>query len=62
MFFRPSAIPLVEEWRRYINEDPRNRWDQEPLYSYSHHRTSLIRAALPLTPCRPVADTVPPFR
>ncbi|EOD17198.1 hypothetical protein EMIHUDRAFT_459022 [Emiliania huxleyi CCMP1516] len=50
MFFRPSAIPLVEEWRRYINEDPRNRWDQEPLYSYSHHRTTLIS-------CRPTANT-----
>lgn len=55
MFFRPSAIPLVEEWRRYINEDPRNRWDQEPLYSYSHHRTTLIS-------CRPTANTVPPCR
>jgi hypothetical protein len=28
MFFRPSALPLVIEWRRYIGEDPRNRWDQ----------------------------------
>ena len=28
MFFRKSAMPLVEEWRRVIKEDPRNRWDQ----------------------------------
>jgi len=28
MFFRKSALPLVEEWRRVIGEDPRNRWDQ----------------------------------
>ena len=28
MFFRKSALPLVEEWRRYIGEDPASRWDQ----------------------------------
>ena len=28
MFFRPSALPLVEEWRRVINEDRVGRWDQ----------------------------------
>ena len=28
MFFRKSAMPLVEEWRRVIKEDPRSRWDQ----------------------------------
>lgn len=28
MFFRPSALPLVLEWRRFIGEDPRTRWDQ----------------------------------
>ena len=28
MFFRPSAMPLVEEWRRVIRENPTSRWDQ----------------------------------
>ena len=28
MLFRKSALPLVEEWRRVIRADPRNRWDQ----------------------------------
>ena len=28
MFFRKSALPLVEEWRRVIREAPRTRWDQ----------------------------------
>ena len=28
VFFRKSALPLVEEWRRVIKEDPRTRWDQ----------------------------------
>jgi hypothetical protein len=28
MFFRPSALPLVEEWRRVIREQPTKRWDQ----------------------------------
>ena len=28
MFFRKSALPLVEEWRRVIREQPRSRWDQ----------------------------------
>ena len=28
MFFRKSALPLVEEWRAVIKSDPRNKWDQ----------------------------------
>ncbi len=28
MFFRASALPLVEEWRRVIRADPRQKWDQ----------------------------------
>ena len=28
MFFRASAIPLVEEWRKVIKEDQVGRWDQ----------------------------------
>uniref|UniRef100_A0A7S0LS50 Nucleotide-diphospho-sugar transferase domain-containing protein n=1 Tax=Coccolithus braarudii TaxID=221442 RepID=A0A7S0LS50_9EUKA len=28
MFFRKSSLPLVEEWRRVIAEQPRSRWDQ----------------------------------
>ena len=28
MFFRKSALPLVEEWREVIRSDPRNKWDQ----------------------------------
>ena len=28
MFFRKSALPLVEEWRRVIREQPKTRWDQ----------------------------------
>ena len=28
MFFRSSSLPLVEEWRRVILEQPEERWDQ----------------------------------
>ena len=28
MFFRPSALPLVDEWLKVINEDRVGRWDQ----------------------------------
>ena len=28
MFFRKSALPLVEEWRRVIKTDPTRLWDQ----------------------------------
>ena len=28
MFFRKSALPLVQEWRQVIRSDPRNKWDQ----------------------------------
>ena len=28
MFFRPSALPLVSEWRKVIREQPKTRWDQ----------------------------------
>ena len=28
MFFRKSALPLVEEWRRVIKSDPTRLWDQ----------------------------------
>jgi hypothetical protein len=28
MFFRKTALPLVEEWRSVIRADPRSRWDQ----------------------------------
>ena len=28
MFFRASSLPLVEEWRRVILEQPEERWDQ----------------------------------
>jgi hypothetical protein len=28
MFFRPSALPLVAEWRKVIREQPKTRWDQ----------------------------------
>eukprot|EP00908_Phaeocystis_cordata_P009444 Transcript_20222.p1 GENE.Transcript_20222~~Transcript_20222.p1 ORF type:complete len:405 (+),score=171.88 Transcript_20222:214-1428(+) len=28
MFFRGSALPLVEEWRKVIREQPEERWDQ----------------------------------
>ena len=28
MFFRKGALPLVEEWRRVIREQPTQRWDQ----------------------------------
>ena len=28
MFFRPTALPLVDEWLKVINEDRVGRWDQ----------------------------------
>ena len=28
MFFRASALPLVDEWLKVINEDRVGRWDQ----------------------------------
>jgi hypothetical protein len=28
MYFRTSAMPLVEEWRTVIRSDPANKWDQ----------------------------------
>ena len=28
MMFRKSAMPLVEEWRRRLRQDPNGRWDQ----------------------------------
>eukprot|EP00325_Prymnesiales_sp_UTEX-LB-985_P028516 CAMPEP_0174716556 /NCGR_PEP_ID=MMETSP1094-20130205/24314_1 /TAXON_ID=156173 /ORGANISM="Chrysochromulina brevifilum, Strain UTEX LB 985" /LENGTH=457 /DNA_ID=CAMNT_0015916325 /DNA_START=83 /DNA_END=1452 /DNA_ORIENTATION=- len=28
MFFRPSALPMVSEWRQVIEQDPIGKWDQ----------------------------------
>ena len=44
MFFRKSAMPLVEEWRRVIREQPKTRWDQGEFnrlarYQWKPHET-----------------------
>jgi len=37
MFFRKSAMPLVEEWRRVIKADPRSKWDQGEFNRLARH-------------------------
>lgn len=38
MFFRKAALPLVEEWRKVIREQPRARWDQGEFNRLARHK------------------------